>query len=212
MMPWLPEQLSAGYARQIAGFQLRVDPDITPFCSGDSQYAGTWNKSRNTCFSVESLVWPQIGEDEGYEVYGDQNGLGLIASTGTINKMILDHPEEKLVVAFDVPKDFLLDKGDYLAVTPSSMEIASGFNFLGYDVSDTTGSTSGFYSFDWSTEDMKFFLTQNQIILNDFGLVANEVAAIRAAVSLCKKFPSHGRFIPIGVWTRKSKGNDFLFP
>jgi len=209
---WKPAMIQVGYPRKIIGFHLRLDPEITPFKSGNSGYCGDWCTSREVCLSVDPLVWPMIGEDE--ELYGRVNMLGLISRGHDMNEVLFAHTEPKIIAAFDAPAAYVTACGDEFGIQEIDTDKIEGFVFQGYDVMGYFGHFSMLYSFDMGMDQAHALLEESGATLNSTGLITEETAAIRMASmgSLPdRQYGNHAPFVPVGVWTRKSKGTDFLF-
>ncbi|MBF0552114.1 MAG: hypothetical protein HQK60_16460 [Deltaproteobacteria bacterium] len=186
---WSANQIRKGYARCITGFDLRV-----------ALMTDLHGEGRKFPATVDELIWPEINIKE--ELKSDHNGFGVF---DLIDDEVRDaaHAEATMLVAFDLPEDYVGVFSSTFGLRPIPVESVSSdksWKFLGFDVADMRTRSSGLYSFTLTESDRKRKELLRELQLNSFGLLQDEEEAIKVSRAFDEIVPSHAPFAPCGVW------------
>ena len=112
-------------------------------------------------------------------------------------------PVDAVVVAFDLPEDVVdrLLRGNVSNPGPlPQVNIAAGWQFLGFDIVDPVTQTSALYGFDMATGFIGDLLRKQGADRNQHGLIDLASTASSLAKYFDQMFPEHAPFSPCGIW------------
>lgn len=112
-------------------------------------------------------------------------------------------PVDAMVVAFDLPGDIVdrLLRGNVSNPGPlPQVNIAMGWQFLGFDIVDPVTQTSALYGFDLASEFIDDLLREHDVERNKHGLIDLASKSLSLAKYFDQTFPEHAPFSPCGIW------------
>jgi hypothetical protein len=115
-------------------------------------------------------------------------------------------PADAMVVAFDLPEDVVGHLLDGNVSNPSPLpqvNIAVGWQFLGFDIVDPVTQTSALYGFDLATELIDDLLRKQGADRNKYGLIELASTSFALGKYFDQAFPEHSPFSPCGIWLQE---------
>ena len=115
----------------------------------------------------------------------------------------LTMPVDAVVIAFDLPEDVVdrLLRGNVSNPGPlPQVNIAAGWQFLGFDIVDPVTQTSALYGFDMATGSLEDLLRKEGADRNKHGLIDLASTSYCLAKVFGQSFPEHAPFYPCGIW------------
>lgn len=196
MSRWSAGDLHPGYHRCLVGFDVRSS---RPICATlVSQPPGCEDSFIAT---VDNQIWPEQIDASSMAL---QHGFNLFESPPEEIGIKIDN--DAVVVAFDLPESLATTLISTFGLAPIGVEYVAGsseWELVGYDVVDIRTQCSGFYSFNWTKQELEDALGKLSLTLNCYGLVDEESLAIKASVVFDSMIIEHAPFAPCGVWIKQ---------
>ena len=171
-MSWSSELIQPGYERCLVGFDVR---ELRKAIAPASLSTSAWNQAKAA----------QQVEDTDFA-----NGLNLFIAINPLRHLRGDLQ----VVAFDLPSSQAIAIASTFGLRPLPLSTVEAWSFLGFDVVDPRTQLSAIYDLA--------AMTSSEVLLNESGLIDDETAAIKAALSADTQVPEHAPFCPCGVWLK----------